>query len=937
MTKKMSCFLLLTGFLSVSMAAEIPYRTLPLLQSTPQTVRPLPLGFTTRSVLPWFGTNEPPVLLVVNHGQYFENRHLLFRAAGHDGRNEMFSLPSDFPVYDSGRPLTELEPARYIPVPRPDGLFDLIRPGRWEYLINSGIIGAPEFSTSYEITFSDSPKDGSVWVEDVTGDGVPDILIGGMTQPGQKFNMYPDYPKQKGPWGGVPHPNMGTLPDTDIQNFRGYDIAGNWMGYPVRKYLWWAKGSRGSDGKLSFGTCREVLLGTTDYPVQWQCYDNTMDPVVMNLEGGLHILLFSNNNEAYALPIRGEDGRELRVGRPAPLLKDGAPMPSVNRPQVIGKGDLNLDGQMDLVIGSGANGRFTVLTGTAPGNFQDLGNIFCQGGPPAGDTLALPVRTDWNGDGFLDLIIGGGSGELSLWNGTADPLVYDQCRFFKTASGFVRHRPVDGNLQGNNEIAWSYIQPTAFDWDGDGRLDLITNDNEAKLFLYRGTGSGVMLEERQRFMMDGKPLPVAWRTRPAVIDGQYGVAGDDRPCLLFMQWDNKYGIAVPKSRGSLKIERIIDVVDEDGLPVITGGPAGFSGRIKFSVADWDGDGRWDIVIGSQKSLQRFYRTPERESPTSAPFWLKNVGSNNEPEFQLPRMITFKDTTPICVNKHNFNVYPTDLNADGKYDIVFGDDEGFMFYLFRDQLAWGETIEPDRKMKKMRAAASRTDAVYSPGEIVFRETWDYAEGSPSGSLEGGDGWLGGWMFAAEPECCKVQTMGVPFTEGPGITLSGNGVRTATMDRLLAKPLNFNPTEETVFYFSMMYSRQDRSDNNGTEVVVLMELSLSSGNSLCRVEISSKEALQISLGDELAVTADHRVDINGSYILDGMLVLRPEGKKDELYVSLTSFGEENVNNEYELNVASEVSGAASKVSQRVMKFAGWIWLDSIEMRAGKNLRK
>ncbi|QHI69098.1 FG-GAP repeat domain-containing protein [Tichowtungia aerotolerans] len=930
----------LIGFLAVGgvifAAGESPYRTLPMLQSTPETERPLSLGFTTHALLPWFGTNEPPALLVMGHGGYFEHRNLIYRAESKDGGREMFSLPADYPVYDSGQPLTELEPGRSIPVLRSDGLFDVIQPQKWIYHVNSGVVGAPKFELSYELEFKDVPKKGDVWVEDVTGDGVPDVLIGGMTHPGEKFKMYPDHPKEKGPWGGVPHPNMGTLPDTDIQNFRGYDIAGNWMGYPVRKYLWWAKGMREESGKLSFGKCRNVLLGSADYPVQWQCYDDSMAPVVMDLEGSPHILLFSDNNQAYALQVRGEDGVELRVGKPRPLLKDGAPMLSVNRPKVIGKGDLNLDGRMDLVIGSGANGRCTVLSGSAPGNFEDLGNIFCKGGPLAGDTLALPVRVDWTGDGYKDVIIGGGSGELSLWAGTADPFVYDGCRFFKTPAGFVRHRPVDGNLQGNNEIAWSYIQPEVFDWDGDGNLDLITNDNEAKLFFYRGTGSSVMLEERKRFLMGGKPLPLAWRSRPAVIDGKYGVAGDARPCLLFMKWDNTYAVAVPDARGSLNMERVVDLRDEDGLPIRTSGPAGLSGRTKLSVADWDGDGVWDIVIGSQQALQRYFRQPERESPTAAPFWLRNVGSNEKPVFQLPRMITFKDGSPIHLNKHNFNIWPTDLNEDGLLDIIFGDDEGFIFYLDRDPLAWNESIEADRQMKKMAAGTGISAVPYVSGEKVFVENWDYPDQSMSAPMKKGDGWANGWKSRGSANRVRTFSMnplGVFSLASTGgyAALSGEGTGTSVIERFLANPIDFNPEKETVFTFSLVYFREDNLDNAGTEVLGLFGLNTVDGKTLCGVEISSNEALALTLGGKMVSTEDCKVSFNGGYVVQGKLVVRPEGDNDELFVRLSSDIPSGDPLQWDLKLEMDVDGVASVFQQRIMKYAGWLYVDNLQMHA------
>jgi len=930
-------FLAITGFLGTVFSGSAfcdtsSYQILPLLQSTPATVRPLPLGFTSRTLLPWFGTNEPPVLLVMNHGRYFEQRSLLYKAVATDGRNELFSLPSDYPVYDSGRPLTELSPAPYIPIAREDGLFDLIDPSKWIFYVNSGRPGAPVFSESYKISFQGVPKEGDAWVEDVTGDGVPDVLVGGLVHSGQRFFMYPDHPKERGPWGGVEHPNMGALPDTDIQNFRGYDIAGNWMGLPIRKYLWWAKGAYDAEGKLSFGKFREVRLGSTDYPVQWQCFGFGMSPVVMDLSQGRYIILFSGNNQAYALPVRGESDGELRVGKPEQLLEGDGIILSANHPNVIGVADMNMDGQKDLVIGSGGNGRVTVLSGTAPGHFKDLGNLFSQGGPLAGDTLAVPVRVDWNKDGYPDLIIGGGSGELALWNGTDNPLVYDECRFFKTPSGWVRHRPADGNLQGDNEIAWSYMQPEVFDWDGDGNFDIITNDNEAKLFLYRGTGPGVLLEERQRFMMDGKPLPVAWRTRPAVIDGKYRVADDDRPCLLFMKWDNVLAIAIPEKRGSVNMERTIDLVDEDGHPIALSGPAGFSGRLKFSIADWDADGVWDIVFACQESLQQFFRTPDRKVQTSASFWMRNVGTNERPVFQLPRLITFKDGTPIKVNKHTFNIWPTDLSGDGDLDIIFGDDEGFIFYLYRDRLAWDEGIEPDRERKKQMIKASEPPLPYLAGETVFEEKWDYPNGPISPELAGGKGWASGWQKgAATAEVRNKRPGSFEALSSNGVAvLSGGGQATSSINRLLKKPVDFNPEKETVFIFSLAYSREDNANNHGSEVAGLFELSTVKGKTLLSVAISSKEALELTLGGAQAATAENFVAFNGSYQVWGRLVLRPDGEEDELYVKVSERMLKEAPSDWDLKVVDDAGGLGAVFSQRIMKYGGSLYLDNLEMK-------
>ena len=906
--------------------AEVPYRVIPLLQSTPETVRPLALGFTVHSLLPWFGTNESPALLVMGHAPYFKLRNLIFRAQGKDGRGEAFSLPADYPLYDEGRPFSKLKSSRYIPIRRGDGRFDLVDARNWLYLVNTGASGEPVFTKSYEIRFGAEKQEGEVWIADVTGDGIPDALVGGPEDRRERFSMYPDHPKQRGPWAAIPQPNMGVLPDADIQNFKGYDIAGNWMGRPVRKYLWWAKGRLDPNRRLMFGRFRKVCYGETRYPVQWECYGDQMSPVVMNLESGLHVVLFSGVDQALALPVRGEKDHQLHLGKAVPLLAGGGRLRSANHPAVIGLGDFTGDGRDELAIGSGGNGRVTVLAGTKAGEFREMGNLFSHGGPLAGDTLAVPVRADWDRDGRPDLIVGGGSGEIALWGGTENPLEYQGCRFFRTESGFIRHRPVDGNLQGDNETAWSYLQPEVFDWDGDGNPDLITNDNEAKLFFYRGTGKGVLLEERKRFVYEGKPLPVAWRVRPAVVDGAFRFAGDERPSLLFMTISNRLACAVPAPDNRLEIEKIAELKDENGLPIVLSGPAGLSGRIKLSVADWDGDGKWDILFGCQQALQRFFRLPERVLSTSAPFWMRNTGSNSRPVFQLPQLISFSDGTPIRVGSHNFNVYPTDLNRDGKSDIVFGDDEGFIYYLHRSQLAWTEATGKDMELKKKRFAPRRKRS-YRPKEIVFAEEWDYAIGSITPAMNGGKGWESGWQ--AHGDMAEVSSKPLPLMNGKYAQIAGGKKGSARLERTLADPVDFSPARETVFEVSLSFNRQDTSNNGGTEGVTLFELASEEGAVLCAVETTSREALVLKLGSKVVNSEDDAVAFGGAYTLSARLVLRPEEQLDEWIVELVPADREG--KPVKMAVKAEVDGFAGRLNQRIMKYAGPIGFDNLMMRA------
>ncbi|MBC2593889.1 VCBS repeat-containing protein [Ruficoccus amylovorans] len=896
----------------VTGAAE--FRELPQLEATPETVHPIPLGFTSRSVLPSLRADEAPSLLISNHGEYLAKRNVIYRPVAQDGWGKYWSLPEDFPLYDEGIQYDEIKGSRYIAVYREDCLYDLVRPSDWMYLKQVGTPDKPHFQESYKIQLEGKPPQGKEWVADLDGDGIPDLLVGAPDPGTSQFQMYPNYEEYGHPWSGIENPNLGMLPDSDIQNFRGYDIAGNWLGNPVTRYLWWAKG-RMDNGQLIFGEPTKVCYGSTDYPLQWRGYGFNLHPVVMELEGLPHIILFTDNDKAMIVPVREVVDGKLHVGKAQPLLKGGARLKSTIHANVIGVADMNLDGQQDLIIGSGANGRLTVLSGSKAGEFTELGNIFHEGGEVSADTLVVPVRADWNKDGCPDLIIGDASGMLSLRYGTDDPYVYDDYLNFKTPSGYIRHRPLDGNLQGDNETAWSYTQPEVFDWDRDGNLDIITNDNEAKLFFYKGTGASNLLEERERLMMGDKPLPVAWRTRPAVIDRKYGVAGDDRDVLLMIQWDNNFAMAIPDAPGSLNFERLIEVKDVTGETINISGPGGFTGRIKLSVCDWDNDGKWDVVFGSQKSLQKYFRLSGNESPSAAAFWMRNVGTNMEPVFELPQMITFSDGSPIVINKHNFNVYPTDLDGDGELDIIFGDDEGFLFYLNRDDLAWAEDTEPEKQLRAALKSAKNNTGNYKSGDTIAAEDWT----APSSNDMY---WASEWMTTQE---------GLLSVKDGMARLNSRPPRLSEMKRYLARPIEFDPQAPITLRYRTRFIRQDSRNVGGNEFIELLNLKSSDGGqSLVAVGFSSAEELEIKSRGEKVTIAGSRLKLKQSYVIDVEINLQPEGKDDSISVVVS---EDNGSAHIQLakgKMTIPISGIADVLELEVGKNAGFLGIGSLVLQ-------
>ncbi len=150
---------------------------------------------------------------------------------------------------------------------------------------------------------------------------------------------------------------------------------------------------------------------------------------------------------------------------------------NVGRASAVAVADWNGDGKPDLVIGNIDGGVFVVLNeGTAQrpvwGTPQPLkadGRDIRADGDRAG-----PFVADWDGDGKLDLVLGGGSGKV-VWyrnTGTAQkPQLTLAGTLVEAASD---KRAVAGSApkrSGRSAKVW------VADWNGDGRPDLIVGDD----------------------------------------------------------------------------------------------------------------------------------------------------------------------------------------------------------------------------------------------------------------------------------------------------------------------------------------------------------------------------------------------------------------------------------------------------------------------------
>ncbi len=278
-----------------------------------------------------------------------------------------------------------------------------------------------------------------------------------------------------------------------------------------------------------------------------------------------------------------------------------------------------------------------------------------------------PSFEDFDGDGDLDLICGEFLDGFTYFQNIGSRGKPDYASGFKIVAD-------DGQLL---KMHLQMITPTAFDWDRDGDFDLIVGDEDGRVALVENVSSAGA----------ATPLfkqPVYFRQQADTL--KFGALATPHP----HDWDNDGDddLVCGNTAGNIAVFTNLDgkgtkwsapeLIETDGKPfrVMAGengsiqGPAEAKwGYTVLSVADWDGDGRDDIIYNSIWAKLQLLRNTEKglvDGPL--PFWTKE----KPPAFywwQAPseNFQTQWRTTPLA----------TDFDGDGKLDLVMLDQEGYL--------------------------------------------------------------------------------------------------------------------------------------------------------------------------------------------------------------------------------------------------------------------
>lgn len=198
---------------------------------------------------------------------------------------------------------------------------------------------------------------------------------------------------------------------------------------------------------------------------------------------------------------------------------------------------------------------------------------------------AMPFVCDWDGNGTPDLLVGEGTYSVN------------SIRLFRDASRATpQNPPREEALYIGDER--TFLAPFAYDWDGDGDLDLFVCDDRGNLTVHRRAGTPAVLEEPQPMRMDGGNQLLAYCTPQPCDWNNDGV--------MDLIWGEPFGrimVALGKEKGGMNFSapeavRSVRPAETIQFPVY-GSLAGTPARVK----DSSGGSR----NGGTASAERYYR------------------------------------------------------------------------------------------------------------------------------------------------------------------------------------------------------------------------------------------------------------------------------------------------------------------------------------------
>jgi hypothetical protein len=194
------------------------------------------------------------------------------------------------------------------------------------------------------------------------------------------------------------------------------------------------------------------------------------------------------------------------------------------------------------------------------------------------------------------------------------------------------------------------------DLDGDGIPDILSGSFPGELYLFRGLGGGRFAPRDMVKDRDGNAINAGGASTAFAADWD----GDGRLDLVVGTIDGK--VFLVPNEGTAKRYRFGKPrqLEAEGKPIELA-----EGDVHPVVADWDLDGRPDLVVGTGEG---------------SVLWYRNVGSRTAPRLAAPRVLVVaspaarKSGAPLPEGQWGIRakICVTDWDGDGWPDLLLGD-------------------------------------------------------------------------------------------------------------------------------------------------------------------------------------------------------------------------------------------------------------------------
>lgn len=492
--------------------------------------------------------------------------------------------------------------------------------------------------------------------------------------------------------GGLAHftPAVGDLNGDGLFDIIAGAEKGDLMWFP----------NRGSAGNPVFRGCKMVTDEVGPVDLGWYAapflfdWDNngTLDLIV----GTSHnVILWWKNTGTATSPsfvYQGfiqADGTRLAVPQ-SPVPEDISGSFNVdyyNQPWV---GDFNADGLPDILTGGYTTGRiyYYRCTGRGAGNVPILtyaGTVNAGGQPIDTGWAASPTAYDVDNDGRLELFTGSWA-----FGGPTDPNAYLlYFRNFGTQAlpnyGGVAF-PRTGSFPSEAIARGSII-----DWNNDGRPDILASaaSGNVRFFPHDGTIAS------PHWRVDSGPLTCEWGF--VSIPSFMSVAdldGNGQQAQLS-------GAAVYTMQGSVHSPTVSikGTAMANGAPINHPGP-GYGDFYNWNIfADWDKDGKIDILSGTQQGNVYFHKNLGAPSNLTFATGIKLTLTNGQDLKVGPPVYSNPNDVPNFTDLQGSRMIMAvaDFDADGIDDMAVTETYGNIWIFRNTSIGGTSTLSPGVKV------------------------------------------------------------------------------------------------------------------------------------------------------------------------------------------------------------------------------------------------